>query len=34
MAPDQVRNEIEFNKFQGVLEKAKFQEKSEQLRFT
>ena len=33
MAPDQVRNEIESNKFQRVLGKEKFQEKPEQLRF-
>ena len=33
MAPDQVRNEIESNKFRRVLQKENFQEKREQLRF-
>ena len=33
MVQDQVRNEIESNKFQRVLEKENFQEKPEQLRF-
>ena len=33
MAADQVRNEIESNKFQGVLEKEHFQEKPENVRF-
>ena len=32
--PDQVRKKSESNKFQRVLEKARFQENHEQLRFT